>query len=170
MQAQHTPNEFMTYYLVEGIKKEHTVPHTPQQNGVAEWKNRTMVGAANAILFDEGLLLFLWAEAYKTVVYIQNRCPHTTLGRKTPEEVFTSTRRYVSHIRIFGSVCYCHVHVDNRKKLDSSGEKGLLVGYSVISKAYRVYIPARRRIIVSRYFQFDEDMALQRSLYLPAEQ
>ena len=72
------------------------------------------------------------------------------MGRKTPEEVFIGTGLDVSHICIFGSVCYCHVHADNRKKLDPSGEKGLLVGYSKISKAYRVYIPARRRIIVSR--------------------
>ena len=72
------------------------------------------------------------------------------MGRKTPEEVFTGTRPDVSHIRIFSSVCYCHVHANNRKKLDPSREKGILVGYSEISKAYRVYIPARRRIIVSR--------------------
>ena len=76
----------------------------------------------------------------------------------------------MSHIRIFGSVSYCHVHADTRKKLDPSGEKGLLVGYSEISKAYRVYIPARRRIIVRRDVQFDEDRALRRSLDLPAEQ
>ena len=73
-----------------------------------------------------------------------------TLGRKTPEEVFTGTRPDVSHIRIFGSVCYCHVHADNRKKLDPSREKGLLVGYNEISKAYRVYIFAPKGIIVSR--------------------
>ena len=129
-----------------------------------------MVGAAKAMLFDQGLPLFLWAEAYRTAVYIQNRCPHTALGRKTPEEVFTGTRPDVSHIRIFDSVCYYHVHVDNRKKLDPYGEKGLLVGYSEISKAYRVYIPSRRRIIVSRDVQFDEDRALRRSLDLPTEQ
>ena len=86
------------------------------------------------------------------------------MGRKTPEEVFTGTQPDVSHIRIFGSVCYCHVHADNRKKLDPFGEKGLLVGYNKISKAYRVYIPARRRIIVSKDVQFNEDMDL------PAEQ
>ena len=90
------------------------------------------------MLFDRGLPLFLWVEAYRTAVYIQNRCPHTTLRRKTPKEVFTGTRPDVSHICIFGSVCYCHVHADNRKKLDPSGEKGLLVGYSEISKAYRI--------------------------------
>ena len=94
----------------------------------------------------------------------------TALGRKTPEEVFIGTRPDVSHIRIFDSVCYCHVHADNRKKLDPSGEKGLLVGYSEISKAYRVYILARRKIIVSRDVQFDEDKALRRSLDLPVEQ
>ena len=76
----------------------------------------------------------------------------------------------MSHIRIFGSVCYCHVHADSRRKLDSSGEKGLLVGYSKISKAYRVYIPTRIRIIVSKDIQFDEDRSLRRSLDLLAEQ
>ena len=60
------------------------------------------------------------------------------------------TRLDLSHIHIFGSVCYCHIHAYTRKKLDPSGEKGLLVGYSEISKAYRVYIPTRKRIIVSR--------------------
>ena len=130
----------------------------------------TMVGAAKAMLFDHGLPLFLWFEAYMTVVYIQNRCPHIALGRKTPEEVFTGTRLDVSHIRIFGNVCYCHVHVDNRKKLDPCREKGLLVGYNKILKAYRVYIPTRRRIIVSRDVQFDEDRALRRSMDLSAAQ
>ena len=137
---------------------------------VAEWsgmrKNKTMVGAAKAMLFNQELPLFLWLKAYMTAVYIQNRCPHIALGRKTPEEVFTGTRPDVSHICIFGSVCYCHIHADTRKKLDPSGEKGLLVGYNETSKAYRV--PTRKRIIVSRNVKFDEDRALQRSMELPA--
>ena len=108
-----------------------------------------MVGAAKAMLFDQGLPLFLWVEAYKTAVYIQNRCHHIALGRKTPEEVFTSIRPDVSHIHIFGSVFYCQVHADTRKKLDPYGEKGLLVGYSETSKAYRVYVSTRKRIMVS---------------------
>ena len=76
----------------------------------------------------------------------------------------------MSHIRRFGNVRYCHVHADNRKKLDPSGEKGLLVGYSETSKACKVYAPACKRIIVSRDVQFDEDRDLRRSLDLPAEQ
>ena len=167
---EYISNEFLEYCLAEGIKKEHIVRHTPQQNGVEERKDRTMVGASKAILFNQGLPLFFWVEAYRTAMYIQNKCPHIDLGRKTPEEVFTGTWLDVSHIRIFGSVCYCHVHADNRMNLDPSGEKGLLVGYNDISKAYRVSISARRRNIVSRDVHFDEDKALRRSLDLPVEQ
>ena len=90
------------------------------------------------------------------------------MGRKTPEKVFTGTRPDLSHLCIFGSVCYCHIHADT--KLETSNEKGLLVGYNETSKAYKVYIPTCKRIIVSRDVQFDEDRALRRSLDLPAEQ
>ena len=68
--GEYTSNEFMEYCSSEGIKKEHTVPHTPQQNGMAERKNRTVVGASKAMLFDQGLPLFLLAEAYRTAIYI----------------------------------------------------------------------------------------------------
>ena len=92
--------------MAEGIKKEHTVPHTPQQNGVVEWKNKTMVGAAKAMLFDQGLPLFLWVEAYRTAIYIRNMFPQTNFWRKKPEEVFTGTIPYVSHVHIFGNVMF----------------------------------------------------------------
>ena len=74
------------------------MPHTPQRNGITEQKNRTMVRESKAMLFDQGLPLFLWMEAYRTAVYIQNRCLHTSLGTKTLENVFTRTRPDVSHI------------------------------------------------------------------------
>ena len=57
--GEYTSNEFMEYCSAEGIKKEHTVPHTPQHNGVAEWKNKTMVRESKAMIFDKGLPLFL---------------------------------------------------------------------------------------------------------------
>ena len=103
-------------------------------------------------------------------MYIQNKCPHTNLGRKTLEDIFTCTMPDVSHICIFDNVFYHHVHADNRKMLDLYGEKGLLVGYNKTSKAYRVYISSRKRIIMRKDVQFDEDRALQRSMDLLAEQ
>jgi hypothetical protein len=151
-----------------GIKKELIVPYNPQQNGVAERKNRTVVGATRAMIHDQGLPLFLWAEASNVAVYLQNRSPHTVLGKKTPEETFSGTRPDVSHIRIWGSVCYCHVPSEKRTKLDPTAVKGLLVGYSEASKAYRIYVPARRKVIVCRDVQFEEERALRRSKDLPA--
>ena len=74
-------------------------------------------------------------EAYKTAVYIQNKYPHTALGRKTPEEIFTGTRPDVSHIRIFGSVFYCHVHADNRKKVVLERR-----GYLLVTTRFRRHI------------------------------
>ena len=76
----------------------------------------------------------------------------------------------MSYLRIFGNVCYCHIHADTRKKLDPSDEKGLLVGYNETSKAYRVYILARKRIIMSRDVQFDKDKALRISMDLSAQE
>ena len=83
------------------IKKELTVPCNPQQNGVVERKNRTICEFAKAMITDLDLPLSLWAEATGTAVYIQNRSPHAILGEKTPEEVFTSEKPAVDHMRIF---------------------------------------------------------------------
>jgi hypothetical protein len=166
--GEYTSKEFEDYCTTTGIKKELTVPYNPQQNGVAERKNRTVVGATRAMIHDQGLPLFLWAEASSVAVYLQNRSPHTVLGKRTPEETFSGTRPDVSHIRIWGSVCYCHVPSEKRTKLDPTTVKGLLVGYNEASKAYRIYVPAHRKVIVCRDVQFEEERALRRSKDLPA--
>eukprot|EP00253_Pinus_taeda_P002857 PITA_02857 len=87
--------EFKDFYSAEGIRRELIAPHNPQQNGVAEQKNRTIVGAAWAMLHDQGLPLHLWVEACNTAVYVQNRCPHTILGMSTPEEAYSDSCKTV---------------------------------------------------------------------------
>ena len=91
--GEYTSNDFKDFCAREGIKRELKVPYNPQQNGVAERKNRAIVGAARAMLHDQGLPFFLWAEACNTAVYIQNRSPHRVLGSKTPEEAFTGKKK-----------------------------------------------------------------------------
>jgi hypothetical protein len=151
------------YCAAARIKKEQIVPYNPKQNGVVERKNRTIIEATRKMIHDQGLPLFLWAKASRTIVYIQNRSPHTVLGKLTPDEVFTSTRSDVSHFRIWGSVCYCHVPSKKRTKLDPTADKGILVGYSEASNAYKIFVLARRKIIVCRDVQFEEERALRRS-------
>ena len=87
--GEYESNEFDDFCQEAGIKKELTVPYNPQQNGVAERKNKTICEAAKAMLTDLDLPLSLWDEAACTAVYIQNKSPHAILGEKTPEEVFT---------------------------------------------------------------------------------
>ena len=82
------------------------------------------------MLYDQEMPKFLWAEACNIAVYIQNRVPSRALGKVTPESVFTGNKPEVSYIRIFGSIAYCHVLDEKRKKLDQTTEKGFLMGYS----------------------------------------
>jgi transposase InsO family protein len=96
--GEYTSTEFNDFCKEAGIKRELTVPYNPQQNGVAERKNRTIVEAAKAMIHDQSLQMFLWAEASRTVVYVQNRCPHKILKNMTPEEAFTGVKPEVGHL------------------------------------------------------------------------
>ena len=149
------------------IKRETTTPHTPEQNGVAGRKNRTIVEAVRAMLHDQRLPKFLWAETANTVVYVQNWCPHQALGSKTPEEMFTGKKPDVSHFRIFGSPVSFHVPKEKMNKLGAFGKKGIFVGYGENTKGYRIYVASQREVIISHDVTFDEDMALCKVINLP---
>jgi transposase InsO family protein len=139
--GEYTSKEFKYFCREAGIKRELTTPYNPQQNGVAERKNRSIVEATKAMIHDQGLPMHLWEEASSTTVYVQNRSPHKILGNKTPEEVFTGKKPEISHLRIFGCPVFIHVPKEKRTKLEPSGKKGTFVGYSETSKAYKIYIP-----------------------------
>jgi hypothetical protein len=146
-----------------GIKRELTTPYNPQQNGVVERKYRTILEAVKTMIHDQDLPMCLWAEAAMAVVYVQNRLPHSALGLKTPEEMFTGKKPEVSHLKIFGCPVFIHIPKEKRNKLDPSGKKGIFVGYCEVSKAFRIYIPGQHHIEISRDVTFDEDAALKKS-------
>jgi hypothetical protein len=161
--GEYTSKEFNDFYAGEGIRRELFVPYNPQQNRVAERKNRAIVGAARAMLHDQGLPLFLWAEACYTTVYLQNRSPHRALGDKTHEEDFSGKKPEVGHFRIFGCLTYSHVPSKKRTKLEPTAEKEIFVGYSETSKAFRIYIPSLRKTVLRRDVSFKEDGAFTKS-------
>ena len=125
--GEYISDKFKDFYKEEGIRRELITPHNPQQNGVAEWKNITIVGAARAMLHDQGPL-HLWVEACNTTVYVQNRYPHRILGMSTPEEAYSGKKPDLSHLRIFGANVYMHVTKDARKKLELTAEVGIFFG------------------------------------------
>ena len=121
--TEYESNEFHDFCKEAGIKRETTTPYTPEQNGVAERKNPTIVKVVLVMLHDQRLPKFLWAEAAYTAVYVQNQCLHQALGSKAPEEMFTNKKPDVSHFRIFGSPIYFHVPKEKRNNLGASGKK-----------------------------------------------
>jgi hypothetical protein len=161
--GEYTSKEFMDFCAGEGIGRELMVPYNPQQNGVAERKNRAIVGAARALLHYQGLPLFLWDEACYTAVYLQNRSPHREVGSMTPEEAFSGKKPEVGHFHIFGCINYSHVPSEKRTKLDPMTERGIFVGYSETSKAFCIYLPSLRKIVLRRDVRFEEDGAFRKS-------
>ena len=108
-EGEYTSKESDGLCIQESIMRQLTVPYTPEQNGVAERKNRSIVGVARAMLHEQPLPFFLWAEACNTVVYLQNRSPYRAVGNMTPEECFSGKKTEVGHFRIFGSLTYSHI-------------------------------------------------------------
>ena len=119
-----------------------TVPYTLEHNGVAERKNRSIVGSVRAMFHDQSLPFFLLAEACSIAVYLQNRSPHRALGNKTHEEMFTGKKLEVSHFRIFGCLNFSHVPSEKRTKLEPTAKRGIFVGYDETLKAFRIYLLA----------------------------
>ena len=96
------------------------------------------------MLHGQDLPMHLCKGATRTTVYVQNCTPHKVLENKTPEEVFSNKKPEVSHLRIFSCPVYIHIPKEKRTKLDPSGKKGIFVGYSESSKAYRIYFPGSK--------------------------
>ena len=90
------------------------------------------------MIYDQDLLMHLWAEAARTVVYVHNRISHSALGFKTLEEMFTGKKPEVSHLKIFGCPLYVHIPKEKRTNLDPSRKKGIFFGYCEVSKDFRV--------------------------------
>ena len=86
--------------------------------------------AVKTMIHDQDLPMHLWAKAARTNVYVKNRLSHSALGFQTHEEMYTGNKTEVSHLKIFGFPIYVHILKEKRTKLDSSGNKGIFVGYS----------------------------------------
>ncbi|GJT88982.1 putative ribonuclease H-like domain-containing protein [Tanacetum coccineum] len=141
----------------KGIKQEYSNARTPQQNGVAERMNRTLIEAARTMLADSLLPTTFWAEAVNTACYIFNRVRVTKPQNKTPYELLFGHKPMISYIRPFG----CHVTILDTLsvlgKFDGKSDEGFLVGYSLNSKAYRVYNLVTKRVEVNLHVNFLEE-------------
>ena len=143
-----------------GIYFEYTTVYTPEQNGVAERLNRSLVQIARGMLNDAQLPLQLWGYAIETASYIRNRTPIGP-GGLTPEEAYSGKKPYIGHLRAYGCIAYAQVPEEIRgNKLETTGIRTCLVGYMPTSRQYQLFEPERRRIIVSTAPTFKEHLRL----------
>jgi transposase InsO family protein len=161
--GEYTSKEFVNYCKDFKIKRELTTPYNPQQNGVAERKNITIMEEVKTMIHDQDLPMCLWEEATKTTIYVQNRLSHSALGFKTMEEIFSGKKPKVRHLKIFGCPVFVHIPKEKRNKMDPSGKKRIFVGYCEVSKAFKVYILGHHHIEINRDVTFDEDATLKKS-------
>ncbi|GJS76741.1 putative ribonuclease H-like domain-containing protein, partial [Tanacetum coccineum] len=141
----------------KGIKREYSVARTPQQNGVAERKNRTLIEAARTMLADSLLPTVFWAEAVNTACYVLNRVLVTKPHNKTPYELIIGRAPSISFMRPFGCPVTILNTLDPLGKFDGKAEEGFLVGYSVNSKAFRVFNTETRKVEENLHVNFLEN-------------
>ncbi|GKA70753.1 retrovirus-related pol polyprotein from transposon TNT 1-94, partial [Tanacetum coccineum] len=148
------------YYEKVGISHETSVARSPQQNGVVERRNRTLIEAARTMLIYAKAPLFLWAEAVATACYTQNRSMIRRRHGKTPYELLHNKPPDLSYLYVFGALCYPTNDSENLGKLQLKADIGIFIGYAPTKKAFRIYNRRTRRIIETIHVDFDELTAM----------
>jgi transposase InsO family protein len=154
--GEYLSGAFKKYCKENGIQKQFIVSHTPQQNGIVERKNRTLVECAHSMLQGKHISNGFWAEALNTAVYLKNISPTKKLEFQTPFEVFNGYKPEVKHLRIFGCKSFAHIPKDDRRKLDAKSLECVFVGYCNDQKTYKLFHPSSHKIIASRDVVFHE--------------
>ena len=155
--GEYVSSEFEAYLKSKGIHHELTVPHSPEQNGVAERMNRTLMESARSMIAHAGLPNCYWAEAVATAAYLRNRVPTVAFKEKTtPYEQWYGRKPNLGHLKVFGCMAYAHIPDVHRQKLDKKAEKLRFVGYSIQSKGYRLLDEKTSKVVVRRDVTFNE--------------
>ncbi|GJS91052.1 retrovirus-related pol polyprotein from transposon TNT 1-94 [Tanacetum coccineum] len=155
------------YFDNVGISHQTSSVKTPQQNGVVERQNRTLVEAAGTMMIFSCATLFLWAKAIATACYTQNSSIIHRRFRKTPYKLINGRKPDISFLHVFGSLCYPKNDRQDNGKLGAKCDIGFIIGYSGNSYAYRVFNQRTKKIIEMMNVTFDElsAMAFEQPMY-----
>nr|GEW36394.1 hypothetical protein [Tanacetum cinerariifolium] len=154
------------YYEDVGISHETSVARSPQQNGVIERRNRTLIEATYTMLIYAQASLFLWAEAVATACFTQNRSIIRLRHGKTPYELLHNKLPDLSFFHVFGALCYPKNDSENLGKLQPKADIEIFIGYAPTKKAFRIYNRRTRRIVETIHVDLDEltEMASEQSI------
>ena len=151
------PGPFANFLQEHRIVAQNTMLGSPDQNGVVQRRNRTLVDMVRSMLSNSILPNFLWTGTLKTTVYILN-CVPTKAVPKTPFELWKNWKPSLRHMRVWGCPSEVGIYNPHEKKLDPRTLSGFFIGYTETSKGYRFYCPSHStRIVESRSSKFLEN-------------
>jgi hypothetical protein len=130
---------FKEFYDEHGIKREYTIPRTPQQNGVVERQNRTVQQMARSMMNEKNIGQTYWVEAIHKAVHVLNKSHLRPQSDKTPYELWYGRHASIKHFKVFGSKCYINNNDENLGKYDDRADEGIFLGYATSSKGYICY-------------------------------
>jgi transposase InsO family protein len=151
--GEYTSDEIRDFFHEKGTEHEPTIPGTPENNGVSERMNRTILTMARCILFGSCVRRTLWIESLMSAVYLLNRCPTTPVEVKTPAELWFGRRPDISNLRVFGCVAY--VHNPLAGKVDHKAFPCIMLGYC--TNGYRLWSLDHGKVITARNVIFNEN-------------
>lgn len=142
--GEFTSNDFNSYCEEAGIARHYTTPYSPQQNGVVERRNHTVVEMSRSYLKEMKVPSMFWGEAVHHSIYVLNRLPTRALSGQTPYEAWTWEKPEIGHIRVFGCTTHMKIPSIHTKKLDNRSKQVVNFGKEPGTKAYRLYDPEER--------------------------
>jgi transposase InsO family protein len=160
--GEYQSSELQHFFEVEGIINQTTCSNTPEQNGVAERKNRHLLEVVRAILIEANMPLSYWGEALAFAVYSINRTPSRSIEYQTPLKALSDVSIAPSvpnlPLRIFGCVVFVHLHKHQRSKLAPRALRCVFLGYAMHKKGYRCYHPPTQRMFITIDVVFHEEL------------
>ena len=139
--TEYTTDKFVKFCEAAGIEHQLTATYSPQQNEVGEKRNRTIMEMVRCLLFEKEMPKIFWVEPANIVVFLLNRLPTKALKGKTHFEAWYGFKPFIHNLRIFCCLCFTHVPDARKEKLDQKAEYGVFVGYSNLTKGYKIYQP-----------------------------
>lgn len=137
--GEFTSNQFAEYYEELGVNHHLTAPYSPQQNGVVERRNQTVVGMTRSLLKSMQVPARFWGEVVTTAVYLLNRASTKSVSGMTPYEAWYEKKPSVEHLLTFGCVAHVKKIGGHLPKLGDRSSPMVFIGYEAKSKAYRMY-------------------------------
>ncbi|RVW30563.1 Retrovirus-related Pol polyprotein from transposon TNT 1-94 [Vitis vinifera] len=159
---EYFTSSLSTYLQNHGIIHISSCVDTPQQNGVAERKNRHLLEVARCLMFSSNVPNYFWGEAILTATYLINRMPSRVLTFQSPRQLFlkqfphTHAASSDLPLKVFGCTAFVHVYPQNRSKFAPRANKCIFLGYSPTQKGYKCYSPTNKRFYTTMDVSFFE--------------